>query len=292
MNLLWPIIAGLLGLLAGGAVNWLADDLPYTFRLSQPHYPNGVTRPLLAWLGILAFALRRRQAPADSLSPYPAEPSPEALALGIPPRPTSPRLPWRHPITELILALLSAHTVVQFGFTPRALYLMGCVFALALIAVIDLEHRMILIVVILLACLYTLIGTALVTPFPKIGFSDHVLGGVMGFILFLLMYLGGMFFSAIAAALRGEQLSEVAFGYGDVLLAALSGLILGWQAFLFAVTIAVFAGGAGALIYIFLRTLRGRYALFTALPYGQYIVFGTLVMMLWRTPVIALLQAG
>ncbi len=95
------------------------------------------------------------------------------------------------------------------------------------------------------------------------------------------------------ASVRGELLEEVAFGYGDVLLAMLSGFILGWQALIFAATIAVFLGGAGAILYMAARlVLRGRYEAFTALPYGQYIVIGTLIMMLWRTPVIQVLQGG
>jgi prepilin signal peptidase PulO-like enzyme (type II secretory pathway) len=80
-----------------------------------------------------------------------------------------------------------------------------------------------------------------------------------------------------------------AFGDGDVLLATLAGFMLGWQALIYAVMIAVFAGGLGAFIYLGGRLLvRGRYEWFTALPYGQYIVFGTLLMLLWRAEVLAL----
>ena len=111
--------------------------------------------------------------------------------------------------------------------------------------------------------------------------------------VFGILYLGGFIFSAVMANMRGEALEEVALGYGDVLLAMLSGFILGWQALIFAVTIAVFLGGAGALVFMAMRlVIRGRYEWFTALPYGQYIVLGTLIMMLWRAPVIAFLQRG
>ena len=135
-----------------------------------------------------------------------------------------------------------------------------------------------------------LLGPAL---FPRVEFRDYLIGGALGFGIFAIMYLGGMFFSVLAAQARGEPLDEVAFGYGDVLLAALSGFMLGWQALIFAVTLAVFAGGAGALLFLGVRLVaRGRYELFTALPYGQYIVFGTLVMLLWRTPVVQFLQRG
>jgi len=86
-------------------------------------------------------------------------------------------------------------------------------------------------------------------------------------------------------------LDEVAFGFGDVMLATVSGLMLGWQALLFAVMIAVLAGGAGALLFIIVQMfVKKDYEFLTALPYGQYIVFGTLVMMLWRAPLVNFLQ--
>jgi prepilin signal peptidase PulO-like enzyme (type II secretory pathway) len=162
-----------------------------------------------------------------------------------------------------------------------------------LITVIDLEHRLILFVVIIPACLYALVGAALFGPeiSDKITFQDYLIGGLSGFALFFIMYLGGMLFTVVMANARKQPIDEVAFGYGDVMLATLSGFMLGWQALLFALTIAVFAGGAGALLFLVFRMfVRGKYEWFTALPYGQYIVFGTVVMMLWRTPVLNWLQ--
>src|SRR5579864_5416655 len=105
------------------------------------------------------------------------------------------------------------------------------------------------------------------------------------------MYLGGILFNIIASRSRGEAMDEVAFGYGDVMLATLAGFLLGWQALIFAVFITVFAGAAGAIGFLAVRLIvRGKYEMFTALPYGQYIVFGTLVMMLWRGPIRSLMQ--
>ena len=263
------ILVALAGLLAGGVINWLADDLPHTYRLHAPHYPDGARRPRLAWLGVLAFALGRRASPGGA------------------------RLTWRHPLTEIATAALFVATVAETGITAREVFVWGHVAILMLITVIDLEHRMILFAVIIPACVYALAGAALLGPAlaPRVTFSDYLIGGAAGFALFAVMYLGGMAFSAVMASARGEPLEEVAFGYGDVLLAMLSGFMLGWQALIFAVTIAVFAGGAGALLYLGFRlAARGRYEMFTALPYGQYIVLGTLIMLLWRAPVVQFLQ--
>ena len=83
----------------------------------------------------------------------------------------------------------------------------------------------------------------------------------------------------------------IGVGAFSVGLATLAGLLLGWQALIFAIFITVFAGAAGAIGFLLIRLiLRGKYELFTALPYGQYIVFGTLIMMIWREPIRAILQ--
>jgi prepilin signal peptidase PulO-like enzyme (type II secretory pathway) len=81
----------------------------------------------------------------------------------------------------------------------------------------------------------------------------------------------------------------VAFGYGDVMLSTLCGLIIGWQPLIFAMFITIFLGAFGALVYLVVRRLSGRYNLFTPLPYGPYIVVGTLIMLLFSDEVRAVL---
>lgn len=269
INLIDFLAVALLGIGTGAIINWLADDLPFSNVIKRPHYPDGLPRPPRAWVGLIAFLTGGRVSPSGA------------------------KLSLRHPFTEVIIATLFAYTVFQNGFTPQSLYLMGCVAFLGLITVMDLEHRMILVLVIVAASIFALVGAAAAHPWERVTFQDHLLGGLLGFAVFGILYLGGFIFSAVMANMRGEALEEVALGYGDVLLAMLSGFILGWQALIFAVTIAVFLGGAGALVFMAMRlVIRGRYEWFTALPYGQYIVLGTLIMMLWRAPVIAFLQRG
>ncbi|MBX3081400.1 MAG: prepilin peptidase [Anaerolineae bacterium] len=258
-------LATIFGLLAGGVINWLADDLPYTYLVKPPHYPDGTPRPLLAWLGITAYLCGYEQAPL-----------------------TGARISWRHPATEIATALLFGYVVLIFPLGWATLVLWMNIFMLTLITVIDLEHRIILVMVIILGCVLALLGNLLAGHeiASRISFGDYLWGGVAGFLLFLLLYLGGMLFNNVISNARGEEITEVALGYGDVLLAAMSGFILGWQALIFAVVIAVFAGGVGALLFLSARlVVKGHYELFTALPYGQYIVFGTLIMMLWRSSI-------
>ncbi|MBE7513615.1 MAG: prepilin peptidase [Anaerolineales bacterium] len=266
------LFAALIGILVGAFLNALADDLPHSNQIRRPHYPDGAPRPLRAWVALAAFLSGAQTSPDGA------------------------RLSWRQPLTELVTAALFLVITLDGANAEqpaRALWLMILSAFLVLITVIDLEHRIILVLVIALASAVALIGAWVLLPWARVPFNDHLLGGALGFGVFLLLYLGGVGFSAVMASVRGELLEEVAFGYGDVLLAMLSGFILGWQALIFAATIAVFLGGAGAILYMAARlVLRGRYEAFTALPYGQYIVIGTLIMMLWRTPVIQVLQGG
>jgi leader peptidase (prepilin peptidase)/N-methyltransferase len=118
------------------------------------------------------------------------------------------------------------------------------------------------------------------------GITEALLGGVLGFLVFFMMYNGGALFTYVLGKLRGEAINEVAFGYGDVMMATVSGLILGWQVFIIAIVVIVFLGAAGAAIYLISRSVLGqRYSAFTALPYGPYIVAGTIIMLLYRVPV-------
>jgi leader peptidase (prepilin peptidase)/N-methyltransferase len=316
MNIPFILLATVAGVLVGGLINWLADDLPYGLRLRPPHYRDGRPRPPQAWLGLMALltgttrsprglSVKRRQLLGRARRcRRRSSRAPKPLFLWYAKRFGHYRrrssqwakpLTLRYPAVELTTAAFFAYLAATHGPTRLTIFWMGIMALLILITVIDLEHRLILYSVILPGCLYALAGAALLGPeiAPRVTFADYLIGGALGFVVFLLLYLGGFLFSGALAHSRGQALNEVAFGYGDVMLATLSGFILGWQALIFAVFIAVFAGAAGALLFIMgSALLRGRYDLFTALPYGQYIVFGTVVMLLWRGPILRLLQGG
>jgi leader peptidase (prepilin peptidase)/N-methyltransferase len=295
----------MIGFLAGILVNGLADALPYYRQPRLPFYPpDGERRPPLAWSGLLAFLTGQRESaqpapPPDMVTdleahPPTREPLPvevenadERAELPSPPRPR--RLSWRHPIVEIVMAMAFGFLVLNWPGHERIPVWMLYISILALITIIDLEHFLILVPVIVPACLIA-IFLAFVFPEADRETSDYLLGGAIGLVFFLIMFWGGGIFSGFVAAARGEALEEVAFGFGDVMLATLCGLMIGWQAFIFAMLITVFAGAAGAIIYLIGRMFsHNSYDLFTPLPYGPYIVLGTIIMMLWRDDIRQLL---
>ncbi len=260
--MVWTILAGVLGLVVGAAINALADDLPARQKPQLPHYPDGTPRPVSAWLGLAAFASGQRR-PAG--------------------RPDAPALSWRHPVVEVATALLYAAIVAGFpGERSIPTWLIYSAI-LMLITVIDIEHKLILFVVIVPSCVLAVL-ISLVAPLHDKPTSTFLLGGLVGFGIFFVMFLGGILFTT------ATRKNTVAFGFGDVMLATLSGFMIGWQAFLVATVVIVFAGAAGAILYVLLSMVIGRrYKWFTPLPYGPYIVFGTLVLLLFREDVRAFL---
>ncbi|MCU0496787.1 MAG: A24 family peptidase [Anaerolineae bacterium] len=262
MALLMLLVA-VIGIFAGGVVNVLADDLPKRRNPRLPHYPDDTPRPLSAWLGLSAFVLGKRT-------------SPNGVSLS-----------WRYPLTELLTSGLMVLTVyvtyekidmsaLQLGFWLLYMAL------LVLVTVIDVEHKLILFVVMIPFGVITLLDALLTGEQARPVLQDALIGGAAGFMVYFILYNGGFLFTYIMGKLRGREIREVAFGYGDVMLSTVSGLMLGWQGWIFATFITVFLGAFGALLYILSRQLLGkRYSAFTAIPYGPYIVIGTLIMLLF-----------
>ena len=98
---------------------------------------------------------------------------------------------------------------------------------LGLVFVIDLEHRLILHPTSIFGAILGFgIGWFLH------GIKSTLIGGFAGFLIMLTFYLFGMLFARIRAnrmKLQGQEADdEEALGFGDVILAGVLGLLLGW----------------------------------------------------------------
>jgi len=164
------VLYAIVGLLVGGGLNVLADDLPTKERLHLPHCAHcGRQRRPEAWLATLGYVLGRNNCPGCSA-----------------------RLPLRSVLVELALAVAYGLLYVSYGPTGHMLLLSAYVAVLVLITVIDLEHRLVLNRVIGPAVLLALIAG----PFtPDLTWQGMLVGGAIGFGLFYLaalLYPGGM----------------------------------------------------------------------------------------------------
>jgi prepilin signal peptidase PulO-like enzyme (type II secretory pathway) len=271
MPLLIVFFAALLGLLAGSAVNWLADILPHQRGIHRPAYPDGSPRPILAWSGLLAYLASKHINKQEQ------------------------RISLRYPLVEVITIALMTVVLATHGDADgrsigSTMTLLLYVPVFMLIATIDVEHRLILFNVVVPAGLLAFVMAVLNVGAPVPDWQSSLIGGVLGYFLFWLMYQGGRLFTFVLGRMRGETISAVAFGYGDVMLATVSGLMLGLGPFLIALFITVFLGAFGAIVVIMVNAIgSGRYTALTAIPYGPYILAGTFLMLVFQDEIRVLL---
>jgi len=179
----------------------------------------------------------------------------------------------RHLIVLLIVPALS---VIMGIFPMQALGSLGSILWLVyftLIVVIDLEHRLILHPISLVGA-----GMGIIYGTQAHGLPNTLLGGGAGFGIMLLFYLLGEGFVRMLSRRRGEQIDEVALGFGDVNLAGIMGLLLGWPGVIGGIFLAVILGGIVSGAFLIFQLIRKEYQAFQALPYGPFLAVSTLIM--------------
>jgi prepilin signal peptidase PulO-like enzyme (type II secretory pathway) len=243
MNL--PLLVPLLiGWIAGWLINYLSDVLPVTRRLGQAACPRCGAQ--FKWLDY--FLLR-----------------------------ACPNGHRRNIRAWLVQGFMMVSSVYLWLNPPAKLddgYWLGFLLLayFALVFVIDMEHRLILHVT-------SLFGSflGLWAGITANGISDTIYGGAGGLLIMLaLYYLGALFTRARAKRLKAagqEADDEEALGAGDVILAGVLGLALGWPLIWFGLLIAILLGGAVSVLLLLWLVITRRYsknALMIFIPYGPY----------------------
>jgi len=149
--------------------------------------------------------------------------------------------------------------------SPAHQWLLWLFFVLfLLILVVDLEHRRVLNVVVYpTAC----VGLILAAIRPELSFSSAVIGGLVGFVSFFLLFL----------------LRPGGLGAGDVKLAGLIGLLVGFPGVSVALIVAIGLGGLGAAFLLIFRRVGMR----GTMAYAPYLSVGAMVALLYGPPIIA-----
>lgn len=242
-------VCALLGWMLGVTANLLSDSLPVRRRPRLPRCPRCTApRKPIAWSALASWVAGSGRC-AYCGSPRGA----------------------RSVIVELV-GLVGAVLLYVRNAAPSALLAGAAVgFVFLLITVIDLEHRLILRVVVFPAALVLGLMQSLD---PSRGAVKTLLGGLAGAVSFFVLYLLGEAFARLLARARGRPLDEVAFGFGDVTLAGLIGLIVGWPAVVLALLVGILAAGLFSLGYLLVMLARRRYTAFTPIPYGPFLILG------------------
>ena len=248
------IIIVLIGWIAGMLVNYLSDVLPLRRTLVPPFCLACDTN--LSYINYLIWP-RRCDVCGENRS----------------------MRTWIVEATFIVLTLLLwIYPPQQVGFVVGLILLVyfGVVF------VIDLEHRLILQPV-------SVVG-GVIAFFIGIwlhGLQETILGGLAGFGIMLGFYLLGYLFAKGMARRRNQELDEEALGFGDVMLGGVLGLLLGWPGIILGIILAILLGGLVSLIYVFILIIQGRYQSFIAIPYGPFLVIGSVGLLFFRDLIVA-----
>ena len=245
------ILPLLLGWLSGWLINYLADVLPVTRKLYRPVCQTCQTR--YNWIDYLLF----RNCPNCGKRRSPRTLIVQALMT------VAPLLIWLFP--NHVLPFLLAFIILIY---------------LAIVFVIDLEHRVILHPVSLVGAVLGLgIGIFMRSQNQNTllhWITSTLLGGLAGFGVMLLFYFIGIFFVKQMSKRRNMPADEVALGFGDVNLAGILWLMLGWQAIFACLFFAVLGGGLVSLVVVLGMLITKKYKAFTAIPYAPFLILSAI----------------
>ena len=248
-----PILIAALGFLSGILVNALSDSLPRSRRVERPACLEcGAPRRPVAWSGAIAYGSGNRTCDYCGTAQSLRAPIVEIISVAWP-----LLLYWLYPQPEV--------------FWPT--FIISIYFLL--IIVIDYEHRLILFVTTIPAAVLLII---LGSIDPSRGLVKTLAGGLVGFSVVFGLYLFGGVFARLMGRLRGQPLEEVAFGFGDVALAGVIGLAVGYPGIVAALVLGILAGGLFSLGYLIYMGLRRRYEAFVPIPYSPFLIFGGLTV--------------
>lgn len=234
----------LLGWLAAFFVNYLADVLPATRKLASPLCAHCAAKT--AWRDYLLLQ---------------------------PCRACGKQRSWRTWITQFfgiaftLYLWLSPPAALGFWRAWILLVYLGVVF------IIDLEHRLIL-----HPTSYVGIALAVYIGASIHGIKVSLLGGVTGFGIMFVLYYFGILFARWISKRRSESVIEDgdALGFGDVNLAGILGLLLGYPLVIGGILTAILAGGAISFLLIVGMLAMKRYKAFVAIPYAPFLILSAI----------------
>ena len=244
-------MAVLAGWIAGLFINYLSDVLPTQRRLGKPICEKCGSS--LGWQHYLNF----------NKCNFCGKPSSTRNLL-------------------VVIATILASLFIWF-FPPANLnYILGLLILtyFGLVMVIDLEHRLILHPVSLAGAIL-----GLVVGIIAHGVIATMLGGLAGLVIMGFLYFVGTLFAKYRARKLGKEDDEEALGFGDVILAGILGLMLGWPFIWFALLLGILAGGLISLVIIVYLLISKKYQTMSFfIAYGPYLILGAAIVMFVIVP--------
>jgi prepilin signal peptidase PulO-like enzyme (type II secretory pathway) len=233
-----------LGLISGLVINYLADILPSKKQISCPICLN--CNETMEWGRYLLFNRCTHCDARRSFRSYLIQFTFPVIFLAS----------WLFPPVKIPYVLWVIFTI-YFG----------------VIFIIDMEHKVVLH---LMSYIGIVISFAIGTWLH--GISITLWGGVAGYGIMLSLYLLGKVFIRIVSKQEGNEGEEVALGYGDVNLAGILGLLLGWPGITAGLVFAILLGGLASLAIIIYAKLKKTYRPLAAVPYAPFLILGAAIL--------------
>lgn len=238
------IINVVVGALIGLLINYLADVLPITRKFSRPICLN-CGKPFTFREYLFSFKCSK---------------------CG---NKTSIRV-----IVVLLLSIACSVMIEFFPFANLGFWAtLPLLLFLGVILVIDIEYR-----VVLKETSY--IGLVLMFGYGIYlhGFLPTLFGGLAGLLIMLGFYFLGILFNKLMGRIRGQQIEEVALGFGDVYVTTFLGFLTGWPAIIAVLIFAILASGVFSLFYILVKSILRKYQSFSAIPYTPFLILAAVAI--------------
>ena len=184
-------------------------------------------------------------------------------------------IPLRVLLVELTAAALFAALSWHYGMTPQLVMALVYACLFLLIFVIDLEHQLILEVIIYpaiaLAFIFSFFWGGFGDYWPELGVASALLGGALGFVFMMLPYL-------LARARYGKE----GMGEGDIYLAVFIGLATGFPLVIVALIMGIIAGGVVAVSLLLLKLRKRK----DPIPFGPFLAAAAMATLVWGMPIL------
>jgi leader peptidase (prepilin peptidase)/N-methyltransferase len=239
------LIAIIIGLAAGVLINYLADVLPETRKLTKP-VCTACKKPF-SWFDYILY-----------------KPCSDCLK----------KRSLRYPCILIIITTLAGLTWI---FPPTIGFWVGILIItyFGLVIVIDMEHRLVMHPVSIAG---VLIG--LVIGSWKHGVLMTLIGGIAGFVMMLTLYYVGIWFVRLLSRKRSMGGVIEAIGFGDVILSGVMGLFLGWPGLLAGLLLTIVLGGLVSLVILLVQLVRRKYQAYSSIPYAPFIALATMALLM------------
>ena len=251
MEIAYIVIFSILGAAIGSFLNVVIDRLPAGKSIAYPPSSCDACQHRLSWPDLF---------PVFSY-----------IFLGGRCRYCKAKIPQRVFWVELGTGLLTGLLFWRFGWKPILPVMIVYCSALIAIGMIDLKEGLIFPAIVFPVALVALIVNFFI---PKLYSVHNLLFGLTGATF-------GLVFLLLAFVLSKVILKREGMGLGDVYMAAMMGLMVGFPNIIVALFGGIILGG---LVAIFLVSAKKK-STKDVIPFGDFLAIGTIITLLWGTQI-------